>query len=359
MNFPTRKVLLVSGLALLLLASSFFVVDLSLSTSAEAITRARVEEEASRSLLAQDFAALCSTPGWRPALDLELSDPDFPETPGRSINWTIAQNRIRSIIHEYPEIRLGLFIKDLSTGKTFELNSRSRFASASLVKIPIVMALYDDLWSGRIAPDTGLVFLERHRIGGSGVLKSESSGVRVNLRDLAFLMLQKSDNTATNILTDAVGMRRITEYCSRNGWRRTDMVRPVMALELRRRGIENWTTPKEMGEMMERIYRGRAVSPAASEEMIRLMLNPPIDDRIPRYIPRGIDIVHKTGLIHDNAHDVGILYLPNRQPVLISAFVDGIGANYMAAKMPIARIARVLYEEATDPGFIQPGRRRD
>ncbi len=358
MNLTVRKIFVIGVLALACLGASFFVFDLAFSNAAEAITRLRAEA-APRSLLEQDFAAVCAGPDWRRPMNLALLDPDYPATPGRAINWTIAENRIRSVLRESRGIRVGLYLKDLSTGKTFELNSRSRFASASLVKIPIIISLYKDLADRRLQPDTGPVFRERHRIGGSGVLKGERAGLRVNLRDLSFLMLQHSDNTATNILADLIGMRRITEMCRAMGWRRTDMVRPVMALELRRQGIENWTTPREMGEMLEKMHHGQLISRSASDEMIRLMLNPPIDDRIPRYLPRGIDIVHKTGLIYDNAHDVGIIYLPNRQPILISAFVDGIGSDYMSAKMPVARIARILYEEATDPQHFQPGRRRD
>jgi beta-lactamase class A len=292
-------------------------------------------------------------------MELEHRKPHNPAGPSRAIDWRRAESRIRSILGGAGGVRFGLVIKDLGTGRLIEHNARARFASASLVKIPILITLYKDLSDERIRPSEGPVFREELRIGGSGVLKGERSGVKVNLRDLCHLMLQHSDNTATNILADLVGQDHVTSICRDFGWRHTDMVRPVMALELRRRGIENWTTPKEMAEMLEKMHRGELVSRKASDEMLRLMLNPPIDDRIPRYLPRGIDIIHKTGLIHDNAHDVGIVYLPGNQAVLISAFADSIGNDYRSAKIPIARIARVLYEEATPPAAQEPGRRRN
>jgi len=77
------------------------------------------------------------------------------------------------------------------------------------------------------------------------------------------------------------------------------------------------------------------------------MLNPPISDRIPRFIPKEVDIVHKTGLIYDNAHDVGIIFLPGSQPVLISAFTDNIGTNYLFSKNLIGSIARIIYDAST------------
>lgn len=356
--FSSRKFLLVTTLTLVFLAVSFLVLDLSSGIAAEAITRLRTPS-GPRTILDQNFAALCAGDQWRRPMRLALEAPEFPTTPGRIINWTVAENRIRSLLRESAGARVGLYIHDLSGNKTLEINSRRRFASASLVKLPVVITMYQDLADGRLAPSAGLVFRESLRIGGSGVLKGEAAGVKVNLRDLCYLMLQHSDNTATNILSGTLGMSHVTAVCRDHGWRNTDMVRPVMALELRGRGLENWTTPREMGQMFEQMYQGRLISQEASNEMIRLMLNPPIDDRLPRYLPRDIDIVHKTGLIYDNAHDVGIVYLPNRQPILISAFVDGIGSNYRAAKMPIANIARILYEEATDPSYFQPGRRRN
>lgn len=311
------------------------------------------------SLLDRDYAQLCSDPSWRPPMQLDFPEPRFAAVASRKIRWDVAESRIRATLAGARGARFGLYIKDLGTGRQMELNSTSRFASASLVKIPILIGLYREMAGGRIAPTEGPVFEERERIGGSGVLKGERSGVKVNLRDLCHLMLQHSDNTAANILADLVGMRRVTEICREYGWTNTNMVRPVMALELRRKGLENWTTPKEMGKMLEGMYRKTIVSPTASEEMMRLMLNPPIDDRLPRYLPERIDIVHKTGLIFDNAHDVGIIYLPGEQAVLVSAFADRIGSNYRAAKIPMARIARILYEEATVPGMFEPGRRNN
>jgi beta-lactamase class A len=323
----------------------------------EAVTRIPIFR--GPTLLEQDFREFCVPPEWRPVMSLELRKPRHPEGASRVIDWRNAESRIRSILAGSNGVRFGLVIKNLETGRLIEHNARARFASASLVKIPILITLYKDLADERIRPSEGPLFREALRIGGSGVLKNERAGVKVNLRDLCHLMLQHSDNTATNILADRVGQSHVTSVCREFGWTHTDMVRPVMALELRRRGIENWTTPKEMAQMLEKMYRGELVSRKASDEMLRLMLNPPIDDRIPRYLPRGIDIIHKTGLIHDNAHDVGIIYLPGNQTILISAFADSIGDDYRSAKIPIARIARILYEEATPPAAQQPGRRRN
>lgn len=310
-------------------------------------------------LIDRSYEHLRHDPGWRPPMPLELREPRFPAKGGRTINWHRAERQIRTVVAEANKGRFGIIVKNLRTGCTIKINPDARFASASIVKIPIVIALYKDIHEGRIDPAAGAFFREDDRSGGSGALKSEPSGVRVNLRDLSHLMLARSDNTATNLLADLVGYDRVTRLCRSLGWPRTDLVRPVMALELRGRGIENWTTPRETADQIERLYRRTLISRGASSEILRFMLNPPIADRLSRHLPRTIDVVHKTGLIFDNAHDVGILYLPGEQSVLVAAFVDGIGADYRAAKLPIARIARILYEEATPPDEHEPGRRRN
>ncbi len=311
-----------------------------------------------RLLLTRDYDRLCQGAGWREPMDLSIGAPEFPSTPSQPIDWDRAERRIREVIARSANVRIGLVVRDLSSDRRIAIRANEKFASASLVKIPLLITLYRDLADGKISANRGADFMERHRAGGSGQLKAEPAGVKVNLRDLVYLMLQHSDNTATNILADLVGYDHVTRLCASMGWTKTDFVRPVMALELRGRGIENWTTPAEMADMVEKMYKGSLVSRPASAEMIRFMLNPPINDRLPRHLPARIDVVHKTGLIFDNAHDVGILYLPGRQPVLVSAFADRIGTRYMDAKQALASIARVLYEEATPRSARETGRRR-
>jgi len=310
-----------------------------------------------RLLANRNYERYCNGPGWRAPMSITLSSPNYPDIEGRRIDWNKVSGRINNTIAQKRGVRIGFVIKDLKTGRTLLRNENARFASASLVKIPLLITLYRDITDGKIKVLQGAYYSEKLRASGSGRLKSEPANRRINLRDLVFLMLQHSDNTATNILADLVGYDHVTRYCRTMGWRNTNFVRPVMALELRAKGIENWTTPKEFSEIIEKIFRGSMISQEASREMIQFMTNPPIDDRLPRYLPPRIDIVHKTGLIYDNAHDVGIIYLPGDQAVLVSAFADNIGTNYMTAKETIASIARIIYEEATPPSLWEPGRR--
>lgn len=286
----------------------------------------------------------------RPSTLPALRAPRFPEGgDSKPLNWTRTVNRIKARLNAEPgSARVGLIIKDLNRTYQYSYNPDVRFASASMVKIPLVITLLEECDKGRIDPHATPLFEERQRAGGSGVLKGEASGRRVYLRDLIYYSLAKSDNTATNILTDLVGMKTVTRTCIASGWKKTDMVRGVMQLDLRPRGVENWTTARDMARMMEAIYRGKVVDREVSDMLLEFMLNPPIGDRLPRRIPNDIDVVHKTGLIHDNAHDVGILYLPGNQPVLVSAFVDNIGVDYRKAKHLIGDIAKILYEETVN-----------
>ncbi|MEW5692682.1 MAG: serine hydrolase [Candidatus Hydrogenedentota bacterium] len=293
-----------------------------------------------------DIKEESNTANLRPFSVPELDLPSFPGTQSKKIDWNSAETRIKKIITKYKKARIGLVVKDLNTGYTIKHNADASFASASLVKIPIAITLFNEIANGTIPPNITPLYEEKHRAGGSGVLRTEKAGQKIHLQDLVYLMLAKSDNTATNILTDFIGMDKINKICKKYGWNNTNIVRQVMDLKERKNGVENWTTARDMASMLEALYNGKVVSRNTSNIILRFMLNPPIDDRLPRKLPSSIDVIHKTGLIYDNAHDVGILYLPGNQPVIVSALVDNIRSDYRYAKYLIANIARIIYEES-------------
>jgi beta-lactamase class A len=148
------------------------------------------------------------------------------------MDWKRVEARIAGVLRSQNRTRVGLVVKDLRGGFQMTHNADARFASASLVKIPLAVGLFHDIEAGRIDRGIAPIFEEKHRIGGSGVLRRYASGQRIGYEQLLYLMLAKSDNTATNILTDVVGMDRVTDICREYGWGRTNMVRGVMALDL-------------------------------------------------------------------------------------------------------------------------------
>ncbi|HOK41102.1 MAG TPA: class A beta-lactamase-related serine hydrolase [bacterium] len=278
----------------------------------------------------------------------------YQKKESKKIDFNELEKRINNYLSKYKYVRVGYYIKDINRNEKIESNADELFASASVVKVPLALALFKDIENGLISTYRYPLYEERHRARGSGYLKRLKSGQRFSIADLTYLMLARSDNTATNILADIVGIDRVTKFCWKNGWVNTNFVRDVMDLKARDKGIENWTTPREIGEMFEALYKGTLLNRTLSNILLAYMLNPPIADRIPRYLPASVDVVHKTGLIYDNTHDAGIMFLGDNQVIVISVFVDNIGANYKIGKHIIGKIAEMVYEESiSEPRIVK------
>jgi beta-lactamase class A len=154
-------------------------------------------------------------------------------------------------------------------------------------------------------------------------------------------MIEESDNTATNMLVDALGFGYINQKFVEIGLRETDLRRGVMDLKWRNCGIENYTTCKEMACLLEKIYNGELVNQQASGEMLDILKKQKVKDRIPRLLPRGLDIAHKTGSLRDTISDVGIVFAP--QGDFIICVMTGDITSYKIAKRFISKVAKDIY----------------
>ncbi|MFQ3675609.1 MAG: serine hydrolase, partial [Endomicrobiia bacterium] len=153
---------------------------------------------------------------------------------------------------------VSVYIKDLTDGRTVLINENKKIPAASIIKIPIMTAVYYLNEKGLISLDEELVYEKRHRCGGSGKIKFLPYKTKFKLKDLVEVMITESDNIATNIITEKIGLVTLNNIFKETfGLKDTDMNRYIMNLKLRDRGVENYTTAKEIGLMLENIYQGR------------------------------------------------------------------------------------------------------
>ena len=129
-----------------LLAALLLMARWASPTPVSAAARARP------TLIDRSYEHLRHAPGWRPPMTLDLREPRFPASSGQAIDWRRAERRIRAVVNEAKKGRFGIVIKNLGTGRTITINPDARFASASIVKIPIIIGLYKDIYEGRIDP---------------------------------------------------------------------------------------------------------------------------------------------------------------------------------------------------------------
>jgi hypothetical protein len=172
---------------------------------------------------------------------------------------------------------VGYAVRNLDTGERLALRGDETFSTASLIKVPILVTLYDLVGKGMLSLDDPLTVLRIDQVPGSGTLQYMHPGLVLSVRDAAWLMATTSDNTATNLLLDRIIIRRVWEKMEGLGLPHTK-VHSKSFLRISSVAMDSSvkyglgvSTPNEMATLFELLARGRAVSPAADSAMLDIL----------------------------------------------------------------------------------------
>ncbi len=214
---------------------------------------------------------------------------------------------------------MGVAILDLSSGQTFLLHADDVFPQASSIKIAVLAELYHQAQQAgpRDAKLSDLYTVQNSDIvAGSDIMGGLTPGVtRVTNRDLATMMVAVSDNSATNVLIDHVGMKNVNALMANLGLPRTQLRRKMMDVQAASEGRENLSTPHEMMTLLEEIYEGKVLNKEMTEDFFK-MLSTHKESFIPRLLPDSVRIANKPGELEAVRNDSGIVFVPNRPYVL-------------------------------------------
>jgi beta-lactamase class A len=210
------------------------------------------------------------------------------------------------------------------TGERFSHNGDRRFVAASTVKIPILIELFRQLDTGEQSLSAEHVLRDADKAKGSGVLAQLHDGIRLDISDLAYLMMSISDNTATNILIDRVGADRVNATMRDLGMRGSTLGRKMHGRHVVHGEQENWALPNDYSMVMAAVLGGRAASSAACERMLALMEKQQNDRRIARHLPRDgrPRWGSKTGSLPGVVNDVGFI-MTAKGALILSVFCEG------------------------------------
>jgi len=233
---------------------------------------------------------------------------------------------------------VGIYFKDLSSGNIWEYKADKLFPSASLIKLPMMAAIFGKIKKGDLSFDTQIRLTKRERIGGSGTLKWAREGTRLSVMELLYKMITESDNTAANMLSDYVGMNYLQHEFLRMGLVYTKIYPEGFNLTSGRVARENYTTAREMAGLIERIYNKELVDEQSSELMLDFLKLSKTQTRLRRGLPIGWELAHKTGLLRKSCHDVGVVFSPQGDYVI--AVLTGNVPSYSSAKKFITNIAK-------------------
>ncbi len=224
---------------------------------------------------------------------------------------------------------VGVVVKNLATGETAALNSEEFFTTASLYKLAVLVAAFDRRERNQLSFD------ERLELSPE-TINQDPPPLRAQLDNSTTVaqaieeMVVVSSNPAALALLGRLGRSEIESVLRRYGVNNTALTsRPLL------------TTPQDMARLLELVAEGRAVSAQASSEMASLLERQQINNRLPKYLPPGARLAHKTGDLVGLRHDAGILYLADG-PIVILAMTEGV-LDEDAASEAIAQLGRAVH----------------
>ena len=267
------------------------------------------------------------------------------------------ESRIEPLVKAHKG-RVAVAVKSLKTGEEFYYNADERMPTASLIKLPVMVETYWQVAEGKVKLDTTLTLKKDDKVPGSGVLTNHfSDGVTFPLRDAVRLMICFSDNTATNLVLDQIGIPSTNVRMEKLGFKNTKINAKVFKGSTtsidpeatKKYGLGS-TTAREMVQLLEKVHKGELVNAEACKQMLEHMKKCDDKDKLKRYLPAGLVVAHKTGSVSDTKTDAGLLYLPGG-PVAICVLTwqneDKRYAPDNAGSIVIGRIAQQVHEYFT------------
>src|SRR5258708_14876106 len=265
-------------------------------------------------------------------------------------DWQTFASALRHRVHRFNGT-VGYIVKDLRTGHVVEANETGVFPSASLIKLPIMVAAFQAVHDKRLSLSMRIALRRQDKRGGSGVLKFAVPGTIFTLRELLEYMIIHSDNTATELVVQQLGLEYLQNTFHQLGLLDTEIHADGFRLAARHVVDDNRTSPRDMAFLLEKIYQRRMISADASDQMLDILKHQKLRDRLPRFIPTGWEIAHKTGLLRRACHDVGIVFSPGGDYLI--CVLTSHDATYKTAKHFIASLGRITFDYYQS-GFHHP-----
>ena len=266
-----------------------------------------------------------------------------------------AQGTLPSTLHAQLETELtrtaerlngvmGYAIKNLASGETFLRLPDTVFPQASSIKLTILLELMRQAQEGKLSLEEKHTLRRIEMTVGDTepILTMLGDGtVTLSLHDLAIFMVVLSDNTATNILIDHLGMDNINEGVTRLGLKETKLRRHMIDLETARKGNENVSTPREMLTLIEKVRAGQALDAAHTKEYFDL-LRLPKESEFHKALPEEVSIADKPGSLEGVRCDTGLIEIPGHP--FIMSITTTYDANGDEGERAIEDVARLAYD---------------
>ena len=264
--------------------------------------------------------------------------------------------------------KLALYATNLRTGETVAIDADIPVATASVIKLAILVEAMEQVETGKHKLSDKITLQKDDIVEGSGVLQFFDTPLVITFKDALTFMITESDNTATNLVIDQVGIKDVDDRVSQMGLKNTYLYKKVykpatgpMPADQKKFGLGK-TTAREMAKVMESIVRCELKDQKLCDVMVYMLRNQQYRNLVPHYIEtsdtsEGLSLIaNKTGSLDAIRNDVAVVYSKNG-PIIISAFTydneDKRWNNENAAELLVAHIARTIMEAWSPQGLAK------
>ena len=275
------------------------------------------------------------------------------------------EKRIEAEIMSY-DGKMGIYLDDFH-GTVIEVRAEEPFETASTIKTYILASLFDQVEKGNASLEDMVEYKAEHFVDGSGVLTALEPGAMLRVKDTAAFMIIVSDNIATNMMIDYLGLDRINRCIERLGCRDTVLYNP---LHFERYDKLGTSTPKDYGSIFTRLAKGELISPKADRQMVEILKKQHYNSMITKDFPPVymdsdntddilISVASKSGSMNACRNDGGIVYTPYGPYVIVmfhKEFSDAMYYPSHPATMFGARVSRMILDQflALEGRFNRP-----
>ncbi len=244
-----------------------------------------------------------------------LAQTSAPSPGKQKILWQKLELSIQQVDQHLDGV-MGVAIEDLTTGEHFFLHEDEVFAQASSIKITVLANLYLQAQQGKLKLTDLYTVQSSDLVPDSDIMGGLTPGItRLTLRDLATMMVAVSDNSATNVLIDRVGMPNVNAMLDSLGLTHTRLRRKMMDLQAAKEGRENISTPREMMTLLDAIYHGKLLNQESTADFFK-MLSTNKSSFIPRDLPADLKVANKPGELEAVRNDSGVVFVEGRPYVI-------------------------------------------
>lgn len=265
------------------------------------------------------------------------------------------EKRIAAELASY-DGQMSVYVDDMR-GNTVEIGIDEKFEAASTIKTYILACLFDQIEKGQASLDEVLTYKKEHYINGSGLMRDMSFGATFTVKDAAMLMIIVSDNIATNMMIDYLGLDTINACIQALGCKDTILHNPIDFDKYDKLGT---TTPRDYASMFLRLAKGELISAKASEQMRDIFRRQHYNSTLTRYFPQYlldsedtgeeelIYVASKSGSMDACRNDGGIVHTPYGEYVIVimnKNFSDPVYHSEHTAQVYGAKVSRLILDQ--------------